>query len=495
MTDDLERLVRSIEGEGPSPDFVSSLRERIVAETSTPTIVDDHPVVDIDLGQTRRETMMATRWKWVGLAAAVLVAVIVFVTFSDSDRLDTVGRDDESTTTTATPTTEQSTDTVVGTPASFDPDATPFSVEGVELEPGVYRVDAAGTPFSLTLDQPMTSPFNRNGWLQLAHPDWAGPDDRDIDFMRLTALSDPTQPAELLQDRDDGWPADDFAGWLENLTQGIQATDVEATTVGGRDAIRVDLELVDISCAPNLPATFCTTFGTNYRAGTKFMLQGSKYRVWVVDQGDEAPLAIVAGIRDEADSDWFATADRAVSSLAFGEIAPNPVLDPGAGPIELPLLGGIRIEAPGNAIIIPGPVPKVGSMPFDDLPGQIQFMANPLDRSGEPIDATELIERITAGSSEVTEVGSATVGGLSATVIDIFSGTGDINVKWIPESNPESGLGWFLPLRGRVWLVEHPDRGLLMISAEVFDDIDGSFPPVLGHGEDIIDSLEFIELD
>ena len=68
MTDDLERLVRSTEGEGPSPEFVTRLRERIVAETSPPGIpADDHPVVDIDLRSNRsdrRDTATATRWNW-----------------------------------------------------------------------------------------------------------------------------------------------------------------------------------------------------------------------------------------------------------------------------------------------------------------------------------------------------------------------------------------------------------------------------------------------
>ena len=45
-----------------------------------------------------------------------------------------------------------------------------------------------------------------------------------------------------------------------------------------------------------------------------------------------------------------------------------------------------------------------------------------------------------------------------------------------------------------MWLVEHPDRGLLMIIAEAFDDVDDVFPVILAQTEPIIESMEFIDL-
>lgn len=122
-------------------------------------------------------------------------------------------------------------------------------------------------------------------------------------------------------------------------------------------------------------------------------------------------------------------------------------------------------------------------------------MANPLDRSsGSPIDATDLVARITVNSDEVIEVGSVSVGGLSAQVFDISGGSGYINVKWHPDSNPTQGLGWFLPPRARPWLVDHPDRGLLMIAAETWEEGDESSPPIVATAEEMLASLEFIEL-
>ncbi len=46
-----------------------------------------------------------------------------------------------------------------------------------------------------------------------------------------------------------------------------------------------------------------------------------------------------------------------------------------------------------------------------------------------------------------------------------------------------------------IWLVEHPQRGLLMITAEAFENVDVAFPIALAQTEAIIGSLEFIELN
>lgn len=102
--DDLEQLMCSIGGEDPSLDLVTSLRERVVAETSMPTVAaDDNAVVEIDLRPDEREIMMTTRhWKLVGLAVAAIALIMGFVALRDDDGLETVGRDGKSTTSTVT---------------------------------------------------------------------------------------------------------------------------------------------------------------------------------------------------------------------------------------------------------------------------------------------------------------------------------------------------------------------------------------------------------
>ena len=109
VADDLELIVRSIEGEGPSPDFVASLRERIVAEaemTTSAVDVDDQPVVEIDLRpQAEERTMTTTRWMLAGLAAAAIALIVGFVALSgdgDDGGLETIEPPEETTTTTTT---------------------------------------------------------------------------------------------------------------------------------------------------------------------------------------------------------------------------------------------------------------------------------------------------------------------------------------------------------------------------------------------------------
>ncbi len=58
----------------------------------------------------------------------------------------------------------------------------------------------------------------------------------------------------------------------------------------------------------------------------------------------------------------------------------------------------------------------------------------------------------------------------------------------------QAETGWNPPPWGRMWLVEHPERCLLMITAETFRDVDDVFPLVLAQTEPIIGSLEFVEL-
>ena len=110
MADDLELVVRSIEGEGPSPDFVADLRERIVAEITTPAVgSDDESVVVFDLRPEAKERPMTSkRMALAGLAAAAIVVIVGFVALSDAadeDSLATTNEPDDSTTITTTTTT------------------------------------------------------------------------------------------------------------------------------------------------------------------------------------------------------------------------------------------------------------------------------------------------------------------------------------------------------------------------------------------------------
>ena len=103
MADELELLVRSIEGEAPSSEFVATLREQIAAEVVAAAAVTDEPVVEIDL---RREAdgsrPRRARWILAGVAAAIVLIVGFAALRSGSDEggIETIDTPPETTTTT-----------------------------------------------------------------------------------------------------------------------------------------------------------------------------------------------------------------------------------------------------------------------------------------------------------------------------------------------------------------------------------------------------------
>ncbi|MBT8241175.1 MAG: hypothetical protein KJN63_08110, partial [Acidimicrobiia bacterium] len=360
----------------------------------------------------------------------------------------------------------------------------PITEELSPLEPGTYRVDSVGTPFSFSTAEEQFVYPNGNGWFVLGAPGSVGPDDRDIVIIRLTALSDPAQPTEPLEELDDGWPADDFTGWLDNLTDEVVVANRQDVTLGGLDAVRVDIELGEIDCQQGGP---CMVFGVNNLVLGKDLKPGSKYRIWVVDHGEEDVLAVIVGIDNGADSDWFDAADAILSTMAFGDIGPNPIMAAPGGPIDLAFLGGIRAEVAEDAVVFSDPR-KFGRIGLEGQPADTEFLTNPLDADGNALETPDdLVSAL--GEVVVTEIESTTIGGIDARVFEIARTSQEPALKLTPDSD-----GWRPPTRGRMWLIDHPDRGVLMITAEAFQNVDTVFPLVLEQTEQIIGSLEFIDL-
>lgn len=73
---------------------------------------------------------------------------------------------------------------------------------------------------------------NADAFFVVTAPGSQGPDDRDIVFLRLTGMADPTQPNASL-DVQEGWPADDFGGWLDNISDDVLVSGRASTTLGG----------------------------------------------------------------------------------------------------------------------------------------------------------------------------------------------------------------------------------------------------------------------
>ncbi len=373
--------------------------------------------------------------------------------------------------------------------ATFDPDATAYTEFFGPLDPGSYRIDTVGTPFSFTTREPSFIQLNGRGEFALSHPDSNGPDDRGIEIRRVSSLTDPTTDLSLSREgheEGDDWPAADFAAWLDNTTDEIVVLEREQTTLGGLDATYAELELGDTDCIVSRPCLLAT----NHRLTGKTLAAGSRYRIWMVDQGDVDPIAVVVMANRATDRGWFDTADEILATLAFGEIAANPIQD-ADGVVELPALGGIRTELAQPAVVIREPAGGVRIAPVGQ-PGDSEFLIAPNDSAGQAVETIdELLAVLETGDVEITELEPTEIDGLEARVLDI----GSVTERGLLTRTASTDALWFPPPRGRMWAVEHPERGLLIITAEAFIDPDEVFPIVLAQTEAVIDTLEFIELD
>ena len=256
---------------------------------------------------TRTETVEPTRrWRPALVAAAAFVAVIALgaVVWLAALR-DSAPPADQPTTTSTT---------VVNEDASAT-GATPITTNFGALDAGTHSLDTFGTPLVFTAENSVFFvQANSTGFFAMSAPNSRDPDDRDMVIVRLTALSDPTAPNAASADQGEGWPANDFGGWLDNLADGVIASDRTDTTLGGVPAIRVDLELADIECLSG--NSFCVLFDRTQR---KPLNPGAKYRVWVAHEGLEAPIAVILGTTgDPSDESWVAAYEQVLATMQFG---------------------------------------------------------------------------------------------------------------------------------------------------------------------------------
>ena len=377
--------------------------------------------------------------------------------------------------------------------AEFVADAQPFIQQFTPLSEGTHRLLSIGTEISFTTTEPLTIQPNGIGFAVISDPISTGPDDQDIVFIRASEFSDPTQPF-VPREEQEPWPSNDFIGWLDNLPDGVITSDPIATSIGGLDATFAEIELGDIECG-YAPGT-CIGFAENNNVDVKALSPGSQYRVWVVDQLDEDPLVIIVGIQDPSAAAWFERADEVLQTVAFGEIAPNPIFQTRTEPTEIAALGGIEVTFPDERTF--GERWRGRGFwvtPFDDFAGQADLVGAPRRVSGEAVAETdELVSVLEEFEVELTEVEPALVGGIDARVFEYTSSnpmTLVLRTSELEGTSPD--LGWFPGRAGRLWVVEHPDRGLQMISAKAFENPEEQLPVAQAWAEELIASLNYVD--
>ena len=394
---------------------------------------------------------------------------------------------------------------ILGEPAGPPEIEAPASLEGggavdqafVPLGTGEWTHETLGIPMSFTtVDDSWVVQPNEPAFFVLSHPDSFGPGDKDIVFIRVDGLSD---PATLNQAIDDigPWPVDDIAGWIDNLPDGIEVANVEGVTIGGREATRFDLSVADdFPCGPQICAAFVAAFGQT----GKDLTPGIQFRVWYVDGGDHAPLAIIVGSGQDDPDAHLAAADELLATIEFGEPEPHPVGDtplwelglPGdvpAGEVQLPTLGGISFELTEDRFLVPATDTTV-IMPFDG-PGEVNIGFNAESVNG-PIETTDdIIAVLEQVGGTLTEADPIEIAGYQARVFDLVDADPPDFAAGPLMFGGEGG--WFPPKFGRFILFDS-ERGPIMIGAESFED-DSFLAQAIELQDQLATTLEFIELD
>lgn len=257
-------------------------------------------------------TKQTSRWRPALVAAAAFVGVIAIGAVVWLAGLRDTAPPTQQTTTTQP---EATTTTVTADDAAGP---APITTRFGSFAAGTHLLENFGAPIVFTTEN---SAFfvqeNGSGYFAMSAPNSREPDDRDMVILRLTGLSDPTAPNAFLTDQGEGWPADDFDGWLDNLNENLVVTNRQATTLGGLPATRADVEVGDIECLAG--NSFCVLFDRTQR---KPLSPGTTYRIWVVDEGLDNPIAVIIGSAgDPSDASWQEAFEQVLSTM---EIGANP---------------------------------------------------------------------------------------------------------------------------------------------------------------------------
>jgi len=487
MTENLDTLITSIHGEGPSAEFVARLRAEVVAEAtvapndkgvaSVDVVPSAHTRIDvaeIELIDPHAQERSGRTRRWTRLgAAAAASAVLVAGAIGLSTNEDTLPVE------------------TVALPEQSDSVPIPLTLTAWDtfVPDGTYRVDVLGSSLTFSTTDPLWLNSYGNGMLTLVDVSSPRPEDRRMFVMRPSALSDPANPTIPLQTLDDGWPARDLAGWLENLAPDVIATNRVETTVGGYAAVRIDIALDNSECSSG---AFCAYLGTNWLINTIVLDKGSQYRVWMIEQDDLEPIAVIAATSASdiaQEQEWFAAVERVVSTIELGDARPHPLSLSPAGTVQAEMLGGIQMSL-GRPAVIEETVLGFHQLHFDAQPTGVTFVMNPFDHEGNALEGSaDLLDYLNLGA-ELIEADGMLVGGYEARVFDLEGGL----ASWVQLlSSPQSEVGLSVPHQSRVWTIDHPSRGLLVVFAWAEGDDQQALSAIEEEAANLLTSLTFVE--
>jgi len=404
----------------------------------------------------------------------------------------------ETTPSTDAPTTDAPATTEPEADESPSPDEVPLlDFEFQPVPAGQYRVETIGAPFLIDIPDGWFVQPNSFGHFVLTDPESGGPGDRDIVMIRPSNLADPAQPGAPIEEQLAlDWPLDDINAWLDALIPGVVDGEPVDTTIGGLDAVQFDVAVTDeVECGEE----FCVAFATNREVNSMWFDPPTGYRVWWIDGGDEAPIAINIG--DGSDPEFTQRAQAVLDTVTFEPVGPNPIPSEGnlwelgipsdvpAGTVTLPVGPGVTFEMSEPHFIFQRD--EFFSGVLLEAPGEADIFFTDQAFDGEPLatvdDVLSALERDPDLTAAV--VGTREVSGYEATEVTFASSLANGPDRPPPtfrRSGEPEDVGWLAPPDGTLWFMETPD-GITMISAEWFEP--AAMEPARALAAEILDSI------
>lgn len=107
----------------------------------------------------------------------------------------------------------------------------------------------------------------------------------------------------------------------------------------------------------------------------------------------------------------------------------------------------------------------------DERQGEVDIFVPAGDRDGNPLTSVDEVANFIESDATFSGVSELTAVSIAGLPTRVFEGTGVVGEKaFLTDLAAENEqLGWFPPLRMRMWLIDHPD-GPVIVSAESLED-------------------------
>ena len=381
-----------------------------------------------------------------------------------------------------------------------DVGAQPSSILSVgSLPPGEYRTTALGTPLTFSTEFELGASPRTTGVFQLSSSDsqsfggrsfnLQGLTDQTLTIQRVAALPSPDDLTQTSATFD--WPTQDIDGWLASLEARVLLEGPTALTVGGRDAIRFEIQVSAFGCGLSVGCP--RVLPSDNVADLDLFREGVRHRVWIVDQGDEYPIVLSAAIEGEEDLVWFDQAEELVASFEFGEVGPSPVRAVDPGRFELDAFGGIALTV-DDAVTLAESDGRLTFVNSVESEVSLAFLTSPLTLDGDRIfTIDELTPLFDAQVWELEERSSTVVDEVVIRSFVIDTGGFTQPILLLDENEVGlSGAGW--PPAGVWWVIEDPNLGLLIVQG-VINDLEMPLDQDVAYIDALLETLEFRDVE